>query len=216
MDVQVNDAAPPGYGGSYRLWPNYADLSQDWTNDTGEQTTGTQFSLSASCTLDKVWFYSPPSATVLPARTQIWDVSMTALVSGSDISASWSGAAGSGWVSNSYTGVTLPPGNYIATVFHGSDGQKFYVETRGYFGTYSSVAGPAEAAGISNGPLSAPSNSAAITLAGFGNSCYYTGGSSPAYPNAYDTGDGGENRWIDVEVTPVTAAASGLALIPFP
>jgi hypothetical protein len=48
--------------------------------------------------------------------------------------------------------------------------------------------------GITAGPLSAPSNSAAIALEDFGNSCYFTGGSSPTYPNAYDTDDGGENQ----------------------
>jgi hypothetical protein len=81
-------------------------------------------------------------------------------------------------------------------------------ETRGYFGTYLGVSGPGSS-GITAGPLSAPSNSAAIALAGFGNSCYFTGGSSPTYPNAYDTNDGGENRWIDVEVTPASGGGGG-------
>ena len=58
--------APTGYSGSYRLWPNYPTVfPTQATIDTQAQTIGTQFSLSEPCTLDNVWFYSPPFAAAL-------------------------------------------------------------------------------------------------------------------------------------------------------
>ncbi len=206
MDVQVSDTAPTGYDGSYRLWPNFPTLfplAQDnVTIDTGGQTLGTQFSLSEPCALNNVWFYSPSFAGALPVSTQIWDATSQTLVSGTDLIASWSGAVSSGWVANSYAeqNIVLPAGNYIATVYSGG-GQKFYYEVRGYFGTYQGSPGPGAVGGIVSGPLSSPSQANAFNPPG-GNSCYFTGGSSPTYPNDWDTHDGGENRWVDVEVTP--------------
>lgn len=212
LDVQVSDAAPTGYGGSYRLWPNYPTLfplaQNNVTIDTGAQTLGTQFSLSEPCALNNVWFYSPSFAGDLPASTQIWDATSQTLVTGTDLTASWSGGVGSGWVANAYTAlnIVLPAGNYIATVYYGG-GKQFYYEVRGYFGTFEGDSGPGSAGGILNGPLSSPSQANAFNPPG-GNSCYFTGGTSPTYPNAWDTHDGGENRWVDVEVTPTTASST--------
>ena len=208
IDLQVSDAAPAGYSGSYRLWPNYPTVFPTQASiDTGAQTTGTQFSLSESCAVNNVWFYSPPFADALPASTQIWNASTQALVSGTNLAASWSGALASGWVANSYAsaGIVLPAGNYIATVYYGG-GEVFYMESRGYFGSHLGDAGPATN-GMANGPLSSPSNATAPNPPG-GNGCYFSGGTSPTYPNAWDTIDGGENRWIDIEVTPTSSTSS--------
>lgn len=206
IDVQVSDTAPAGYAGSYRLWPNYPTIfppaQNNVTIDTGEQTLGTQFSLSEPCALNNVWLYSPSFAGDLPVSTQIWDATSQSLVSGTDLTASWSGAVSSGWVANSYAeqDIVLPAGNYIATVYYGG-GKQFYYEVRGYFGTYLGNTGPGAAGGIVSGPLSSPSQANAFSPPG-GNSCYFTGGTSPTYPNTWDMHDGGENRWVDVEVTP--------------
>ena len=111
MDVQVSDTAPDGYSGSYRLWPNFPTVFPTQpTIDTQAQTVGTQFSLSEPCAVDNIWFYSPPFAADLPASTQIWDATTQTLVSGSNLTASWSGGVASGWVSNSYAsaGIVLP------------------------------------------------------------------------------------------------------------
>ncbi len=208
IDLQVSDTAPDGYGGPYRLWPNYPVVFPNVdTIDTGKQTLGTQFSLSEPCVLNNVWFYSPSFAVDLPASTQIWDAATQTLVSGTDLAAAWSGAVGSGWVANSYgaKGITLPAGNYIATVYYGG-GNKFYLENRGYFGTYMGKAGPG-VNGIANGPLSSPSQANAFNPPG-GNSCYFTGGDSPTYPGLWDHEDGGENRWVDVEVTLASSSSS--------
>jgi hypothetical protein len=207
IDLQVSDTPPAGYSGSYRLWPNFPTVFPTQpTIDTQAQTVGTQFSLSEACTLDNVWFYSAPFAQDQPASTQIWNASTQALVGGTNLTASWSGGVASGWVSNSYSGksIVLPAGNYIATVYYGG-GKVFYMESRGYFGSFLGNPGPATN-GITNGPLSSPSNANAFNPPG-GNSCYFTGGTSPTYPNAWDTHDGGENRWVDVEVTPASASS---------
>jgi len=206
MDLQVSDTAPDGYSGSYRLWPNYPTVFPTQpTIDTEAQTMGTQFTLSQPCTLDNVWFYSPPFADALPASTQIWDAATQAVVSGTDLAASWSSGVASGWVSNSYraAGIVLPAGNYIVTVYYGG-GQVLYMESRGYFGSHQGDAGPATN-GMSNGPLSSPSDANAVNPPG-GNSCYFQGGAGPTYPDSWDQNDGGENRWVDVEVTPAASA----------
>jgi Domain of unknown function (DUF4082) len=213
MDVQVGDTAPAGYAGSYRLWPNYQQIfpvppQTNGSNDTQAQTLGTQFSLSEPCALNNVWFYSAAFAVDLPASTQIWDATSQCLVSGTDLTASWSGPVGSGWVANSYAAqnIVLPAGNYIATIYYGG-GNEFYWETRGYFGTFDGNPGPGAAGGILNGPLSSPSQANAFNPPG-GNSCYFTGGTSPTYPNTWDKNDGGENRWVDVEVTPSSGTST--------
>jgi hypothetical protein len=219
IDLQVSDTAPTGYSGSYRLWPNFPTVfPTQATIDTQAQTIGTQFSLSQPCTLDNVWFYSPPFAQDLPASTQIWNASTQSLVSGTNLTASWSGGLASGWVANSYSkaGIVLPAGKYIATIYYGG-GKVFYMESRGYFGSFLGQAGPATN-GMANGPLSSPSNANAFNPPG-GNSCYNVGGASPAYPNSFDDDDGGENRWVDVEVTPATSPEitnSGAFLVFFP
>ena len=211
IDVQVSDTAPSGYAGSYRLWPNFPTIfpiTETGEPDTLPQTMGTVFSLSEPCALNNVWFNSPYFAVDLPASTQIWDSTSQTLVSGTNLTASWSGPAASGWVANSYAAqnIVLPTGNYIATVYYGG-GNAFFNEIRGYFGAYQGDPGSAGANGITNGPLSSPTNANAPNPPG-GNSCYFIGGTSPTYPNSWDMNDGGENRWIDVEVTPSSASSS--------
>ncbi len=200
MDVQVSDTAPSGYSGSYRIWPNFPVVPGSLSNDTGQQTTGTEFWLSESCTLDNIWFWSPSGVGVLPSRCGIWSVSSQGVVSGTDnTSPSWSGSAGSGWVSCSYasSGVVLPAGKYRVAVYYGG-GQKFYQEDVDYFGT-----GPGSN-NIVNGPLTCPSVTNATSP---GNSIYQDG--AWAYPDTFDNKDDGETRWIDVEVTPASGGGGG-------
>ncbi len=219
IDLQISTDPPAGYSGSYRLWPNYATVFPTQpTIDTQAQTVGTQFALTEPCTLDNIWFYSAPFAQALPASTQIWDTSTQTMVSGTNLTAAWSGGVASGWVANSYSGagIVLPAGQYIATIYYGG-GQVFYMESRGYFGSFTGDPGPATN-GMANGPLTSPSNADAVNPPG-GNSCYYVGGTGPTYPNSWDMNDGGENRWVDIEVTPSASPAapdSNANLIIFP
>lgn len=192
IDLQVDTNAPAG--ASYRLWPNFPTLPGAGTIDTTSYTLATEFQLTASATLNKIWYYSPASATALPDRCGIWNVSTQAVVSGTDkTSPTWSGPAGSGWVSCSYSGVTLPAGDYKVAVFSGG-GSKWYQVTINYWGT----GGPG-ASGITAGPITAPGLSDATSP---GQSTYNPG--SWAYPQTYGTGSNGENFWIDIEVTPAS------------
>lgn len=223
MDVQVSDTAPDGYAGSYRMWPSFPFIPGGYSNDAGQQTTATEFWLSEACTVDNIWFWSPPGAVNLPSRCAIFDISTQAVVAGSDnTSPTWlnsSGAAataGSGWVACSYasSGLTLPAGKYKSAVYTGGGGI-FYQEDIDYFGT-----GPGSS-NIVNGPITVPSNANASSLiAGSdgdggdidvgdtvtGNSSYQDG--AWAYPDTFDAVDNGENRWIDIEVTPVAGQAT--------
>jgi hypothetical protein len=206
MDVQVSDTAPSGYSGSYRIWPNLPTVPGSISNDTGQQTFGTEFWLAESCTLNNIWFWSPPGSGVLPSRCGIFSIATQTEVSGTDKNPpSWSGTAGSGWVSCSYSGssVVLPSGKYKVCVYTGG-GSKVYQEDVDYFGT-----GPG-ASNIVNGPMTIPNvanSSSAIAGSGpnkgqtvTGNSVYQDGAWS--YPDTFDSDDNGETRWVDVEVTP--------------
>jgi hypothetical protein len=193
IDVQVNNTAPASYSGSYRIWPNLPTVPGSISNDEGQQTTGTEFWLSEACGLDKIWLWSPPGATVLPSRCGIFNTATQAEAPGTDNnSPSWSGTAGSGWVSCSYSGsgVVLPSGKYRVAIYTGGGG-KFYQEDVDYFSS-----GPGNS-NIVNGPLTCPTATNATPP---GNSIYQDGAWS--YPNTFDNKDDGENRWIDVEVTP--------------
>ena len=190
MDLLVDTHAPTG--ASYRLWPSYPVLPGTADSDKSGYTLATEFQLSAPCTLDNIWFYSGPGAAALPTRCGIWDVTSQTVVSGTDnTSPTWSGAAGSGWVSCAYSGVTLPAGDYKVAAFYGG-GAEWYQATVNYWAT----GGPG-ANGITAGPLTAPSLSAATSP---GQSTYNAG--SWAYPNTYASSGNGENNWVDIEVTP--------------
>ena len=199
MDVQISDAPPDGYSGPYRIWPNFPVIPGKVSNDAGQQTTGTEFWLSEACTLNNIWFWSPPDAGVLPSRCGIFSVATQTEVAGTDnASPSWSGAVGSGWVSCSYAdaAVVLPAGKYKTCIYTGG-GATFYQEDVDYFSS-----GPG-GNNIVNGPLTCPSTANATSP---GNSTYQDG--AWAYPDTFDTHDDGENRWIDVEVTPGTVTSS--------
>lgn len=190
MDLQVGTTAPAG--SSYRLWPNYPSKLNEVDGSTTAYTLATEFKLSASCTLDNIWFYSPTNAQALPTRCAIWNVSTQAEVSGTDNSSpAWTGAAGSGWVACAYSGVTLPAGDYKVAVYYGGGSTWFLVQT-GYW-----VGGGPGTNGITNGPLTAPGESGATSP---GQSTFNQG--SWAYPGTYGNGADGETFWVDVEVTP--------------
>ena len=224
MDLQITTKAPKGT--SYRLWPSFpvlpAPANAPVTLDTVEQSMGTEFWLSARCKLDKIWFYSPPGAAILPSQCAIWTVgSVPSMVAGTlKTSPGWSGKAGSGWVSASYSGITLPAGKYKTSVYS-PGGQPFFAETAFYFGEDidNSTPGTASPAGISTGPLYSPNVAKASLAEANGslpsvpagtlvpsNSTYQDNTSEQAgeflFPYSFDSKDNGENRWVDVEVTP--------------
>lgn len=82
-------------------------------------TIGLHFTVSAACSLDGIWLYSPSgqSLTQLPTSIALYNYSTQALITSN--TASWSGAAGSGWV---FAAFTSPPSlasgtGYMAAAF---------------------------------------------------------------------------------------------------
>jgi hypothetical protein len=100
-------------------------------------------------------------------------------------------------VASAYSGVTLPAGDYKVTVYTPGGSDNFDQETEDYWGP------GAGTNGIVSGPLTAPDTAAATAP---GQTTYHHGGF--AYPDTYDDDFDGQNRWVDVEVTPASASPS--------
>jgi hypothetical protein len=159
-------------------------------------TLGTQFTLSRTCFLQGVWWYSYPSATVLPVMCGVWDIGSQAAVT-EDGAPHWvtkpgssDAAAGSGWVFCDFTaaGVTLADGgNYVAAVFQPASGVAWWCTIAGYWST------GAGGGGILNGPLFAPPAGASVN----GQGCYDTSGTW-VFPGT-NPGNG-EVFYVDVQV----------------
>lgn len=154
-------------------------------SDATAYTMGVQFTVSQSATLNAIWFYSAAGAAVLPQTILLYAVTGQALVHSE--TASWSGAAGSGWVRAAFSS---PPALAASTAYKASvaqsTGQVWYSATSQY---WSSGAG---SGGITNGPLSAPNNATSAQ----GQDTFDT--SVPAYPN---TSFSAANYWVDPEVS---------------
>lgn len=238
VDVQVSNTTPVGYSGTYRLWPNKIDTNGVTGTDSSiDYLIATEIQISQTVTLNNIHYYSPSGTAQLATWVGVWSV--TGADSGNIVaqntSPSWSGAAGSGWVSCSISGV-LSPGTYKVSVYNDSlspDGWSAKDASSAYFDL--GVA----ANGITWGPLSAPSLSAASAAYEFGGASNATppysqglvshgqptfsmpaaGITMPAYPYLWapvnaDTDANNsvhtQNYWVDLEVTP---AASTSALL---
>ena len=150
VDLQVTTSAPAG--ASYRLWPSYPTLPGNVSSDTAGYTLATEFQLSEASSLDNIWFYSASGAGALahPVRDLGRRFSKRGLGHEQHLARLVRSSRVSGWVSCSYSGVTLPAGDYKVAVFYGG-GSQWYQPTTGYW----SGGGPG-ASGITTGPLTAP------------------------------------------------------------
>jgi hypothetical protein len=221
MDFQVSDTAPTAYNGSYRLWPSKFDASPTTSGDSAvNYVVATEVHLSQACTLDNIWYYSPSPVQQLATECGVWSISTRQLVAGNS-SPVWSGAAGSGWVSCPFTGVTLPAGKYKVAVYNGAAApQEWSPKQLNYWdvGVGSN--------GIANGPVYAPQLADAATANIYQGSGQEPGQSTFAvgppnqYPDLYVDGLA-QNYWVDIEVTPggdppAPAVNSGAFLTFFP
>ena len=162
-------------------------------SDSGSYTLGMQFTLSQSATLTGIWFFSPASATNLPIFTAIYQVGPDTIVSGSqNLSATWSGAAGSGWVKCAYASgpVLLPSTNYKVCVYKDSNTLE-YSSTSHYWDT----TGPGTA-GLTSGIITAPNNAGSDG----GQDTFTVAGGALVYPSSSFNAT---NYWVDVEVTEI-------------
>lgn len=159
-------------------------------------TLGTQFSVSQAMNLTGIWWYSGPSAAVLPTACCLWDAGTGTQIPGTlNSSPSWSGAAGSGWVKCSYSGPVLSSGtNYVVSVFYNGGSVNWYYDLAGYWTT------GAGSSGLTHGPLSAPNSASAVN----GQAVFVASSGSIAFPN---TTTGGYDFGVDVEVTGASLSA---------
>jgi hypothetical protein len=200
LDVQVTTTPPAG--ATYRTFPSMpSPLAQNVPVTSTDYTLGRQFTVSQACSLQKIWHYSPPIATLLPTRCALWDVGSQAEVAGTDNSSpAWlvpggtSAAAGAGWIYCDYSGsgVTLSPSRtYKVARFNSAANTAWFSVTIAFWTT-----GPG-ASGFSQGPLASPDSAAATP----GQDSYLQS-ATWGYPG---TTASGEISWGDVEVLPVTS-----------
>lgn len=210
IDVVVDDTAPGGYSGSYRLWPNRYELG-NWNLDTANNfTLGQAFSLSSACTINNVWFYSPASVTQLPTEVAVMDTSGTVIASNS--SPSWvllgggAAAAGQGWMSASLSGSLSPSTTYWACVLNGAGSPAIWNAAAASYWTTGFGGG-----GLVAGPITAPNNAGAPSP---GQNSYH----QAATLHLPDTNAGPFHYGVDIEVTPASggpvSASFGLAMAP--
>jgi hypothetical protein len=208
IDVVVDTAAPAGYAGSYRFWPNRHEMG-NWSLDTANNfTLGQAFTVSEACTVNNVWFYSPAGVTQLP--TEVAVMTASGLVIGSDAAPSWvllgggAAAAGGGWMSAACPGTLAPGTTYWVCVLNGAATPAIWNCAAAVYWT-TGFGG----AGLTAGPLSAPDNAAAPSP---GQNSYHQG----ATLHLPDTNAGPYSYGIDIEVTPVTGGGPGVPGGPAP
>lgn len=196
MDVQVGDTAPAGFSGSFRMYPSMADLGNFSLDTANGFTLGKEFTLSAPCTAGNGWFYSPPGVSVLPTKVGFYRTSDQSLVL-VNTSPSWSGAAGSGWVSAPVPG-TLPADTYKYVVFQGSN----VIWNAAVANYYTTGFG---GGGLVAGPISVPDNAGSLSP---GQESYHQG-ASIAYP---DTNAGPFAYGLDFELTEISGTPHTAAM----
>ena len=225
VDVQISDYSSAPAGTSLRLWPSAPGIVQTPNRDNTISMSATAFSLSMSCKLDRIWTINPAGSTGFPTRVGIWNTDTRTEVSGTDnASPTWlapGGAAasvGSGWMYVDYTsaGIVLPAGNYSVSFLNGG-GVYLYNDYHNYFFAGTDPVGGATVGGAGwngiswgGGILTAP-NVANGPLLVFDETGQTEHGQPPYQPNAGSwmypgefeaSSDWGENRFVDVEVTP--------------
>lgn len=185
---------------SYRLWPSFVPGTNP-AADTVAYTFGVQFSSSAVAQLAAVWFYSPTGVSILPQTIALFAVGVGTPVHSE--AASWSGAAGSGWVRAAFASPpVLTAGSAYKACVYSPGGGDWYTGWNGYW-----VSG-AGASGISNGPLSAPADSGASP----GQDSYVS--TTPlAYPGSSFQGT---NYWVDPEISAAAVLQGTAALAASP
>jgi hypothetical protein len=236
VDVQISKTPPAGYQGSWRLWPNMPGATGVTAADSAvNYVVGTEIDILSTVTLDNIWFFSPSGTAQLPTEITIWSIGAGGLTGTSVIdvtSLTWSGAAGSGWISTPIPGSqTLSAGKYRVSVYNNAtvpDG--WSAKFLGYWGAYSGNGSAATMVAygrgsIASGPLFAPASLAAQTTWSYngggasepGQSVFAVGPPN-SYPNQYVGvySPGGalfQNYWVDLEVSPVITTVTGTATI---
>lgn len=159
-------------------------------------TNGLHVRVSQACTLQGVWHWSSASDTQLPTSVGLYTIT-TLGTSGTLVTsntASWSGAAGSGWVFASLTSPpSLSPGTeYMAVKFRNDAVNRWF--------SFYAVTWP-----VTSGILTAPQDESTSALS----QGWYNTGTAMAFP-ATQTSTAGSDFGMDVQVS---VPSSGLAMV---
>ena len=205
MDVLVLDGPPAGYTGTFRFWPNVADATGAQNDVANNFVLSTEMAFVTTVKLKKIWWYSPTGVTQLPTSVDIWKIPGGANVF--TAVPTWSGAAGSGWVSTTISG-SLPAGKYYVSVYNGAaTPASFSSRTSGYFAPLGFGQN-----GMLTGPISAPNTANAspaylYTPGGAGNDPPFSDGSGNKIvgQSVFAVGPPNQFPYLYVTPTPVTA-----------
>jgi hypothetical protein len=165
----------------YRMCPNSPVFNTGAGAQVDAYTLGLPFVLSESPpTGINIWHFSPSGVTILPTWAGIWNYNTQAIVA-QNTTPTWSGAAGSGWVSTPITGVTgLTPGTkYVGSDFTANNTSGWFTVETDWFGSGNSFPN-----GIQQGIINFPGPS------------LYNLGTTLTYPGTTNN----EYDGIDVEV----------------
>lgn len=218
MDVQFTDDDLT-WAGPFEAAPNGGPNVAGVTDQPEQYVIATEEWYSAGVTADGVWFDSPPDATTLPDKMDVWLISSA----GNVLTAvpAWSGAPGSGRVFAAFPdGTSLAAGKYRVSVYNSQatgSGVGWNLKSVGYFGP----GGPGED-GITWGPLHVPGISEASDAHVFGQpigdrepgqGTFANSATGPdQYPDDYADAEY-QYYWLGLRVTPLPVTGTGSSAI---
>lgn len=199
IDAIISDVVPVGAG--YRiLAPGLLPGVIFGVVLTGNDAATISMEVDAArpVQVKNLWHYSAPGNTALPDSCAIYNTATHNPVF-TVSPATWSGAAGAGWITctNLPAGVILPAGNYLVAVHQGTAGSNWFNALSGFWTTHLGSTGV-----LVNGPISAPTRAASSNQGAFDN---LTPGVI-SYPTQFSD----EGYWLDLEVIPAASTASAL------
>lgn len=193
VDVQVADKTAMPAGSSLRLWPDTEGIVYQPNGDNTVAVSGTAFTLSQSCMLEKIWMNNPVGSTGLATRVGIWDIASKTEVAGTDnASPTWEQPRT--WFMQA--GATLQPDPTTSTI-----GNEFYVTTSAPLNAIWFYSAP--------GAVAALPSACAIYTVSNGQVLAGTLNSSPTWTNTYGKAASPGDGWVRSAVSgSVTLAAS--------
>lgn len=226
VDVALSDTAPPGVT-SYRLWPNKYDATPGASADNNvAYNIGTEVDVTAGpVTLNAIYYYAPPGAAAIQGvatSADVWNIGNQIKVAGITAPV-WTNIDGSAapanpqdqWLKATFPGgVAIPSGRYRVSVYNANGGLGTSAQGWNTKTTDSYFVSGAAANGISWGPLTAPNLANAQPGTFFPGSGTGPTNAQPVF--AFDGNDSfpqfttgnnpGQSYFVDLEVTPASAA----------
>lgn len=177
IDGQVTYGTPSSYKGSFRMFPNHYGLSMFASGDAAvNYVLGTEMRLTESCSLNKIWYYSPGGTAQFATECAVWNMDTKQKVA-ENTSPTWfkpdgsAGVAGAGWLYCTFSNTNVSAGRYRVTIYNNNATPDSWSAKNLYFynvGAGNFFAGVVPAAspiytigptfqGVRNGPVFVPS-----------------------------------------------------------